>query len=146
MSTFTELYHKRADYLFFLCTRLEADEEKSELLFQDAWRRIHRQWPQLQGENEESWLCSKLIESHRQLNRKFQVFGSLQDDAGSLQTTLNDALMRLSPEYRWPLVLKECTSFGYREIAEILGTPEGTVRARMGRARALLRRFQEVAD
>lgn len=144
MPTFAELYHKRADYLFFLCTRLEREEEKSELLFQDAWRRIHRQMPQLRGANEEIWLCSKLIDSHRQLNRKFQNYGSPLDVSSTPESDLNEALMRLSPEYRWPLILKECAGFGYREIAEILGTPEGTVKARMGRARSLLRHFQEV--
>ena len=53
------------------------------------------------------------------------------------------ALMRLSLEFRWPLVLREFAGFDYEDIADIIGIPEGTVRARMGRARALLNKYQE---
>ncbi len=40
---------------------------------------------------------------------------------------------------RVPLVLREFQQFSYREIADVLGVPVGTVQSRLHRARALLR-------
>ena len=52
---------------------------------------------------------------------------------------LNLALSRIDPELRAVLVLKEQQDFSYREIAEAVGIPEGTVGSRLNRARAELR-------
>lgn len=53
------------------------------------------------------------------------------------------ALSRLDPELRAILSLKEEQNLSYREIAESLGIPEGTVGSRLNRARKDLR--QELA-
>lgn len=145
MITFEQLYEKRADYVYFLCTRLEVEEERIQRLNTDVWRRIRRLIPQLQGESEERWLCTKIVETHRSLQRHFRDDSDQIDrSANSPEARLRYALMKLGVEYRWPLVFRECAGFAYRELASILGVPEGTVRARLGRGRALLRRFQEV--
>ena len=49
------------------------------------------------------------------------------------------ALMRLKPEYRAVIVLRHFRDFSYREIAEMLGIREKTVRSRLFSARQLLR-------
>ncbi len=48
---------------------------------------------------------------------------------------VQQALQRVSEEFRQPLVLKEIDGFSYEEIAEILEIPLGTVRSRIFRAR-----------
>lgn len=48
---------------------------------------------------------------------------------------VQQALKRVSEEFRQPLVLKEIDGFSYEEIAEILEIPLGTVRSRIFRAR-----------
>lgn len=49
------------------------------------------------------------------------------------------ALLALPPAYRLPVYLKDIEGFGYREIAEIVGCPLGTVMSRLARGRAALR-------
>ena len=140
MQPFEQLYESRADYLFFLCQRLEENEERAEMLFLDVWRRIRRDLLQLSGESEEKWLCRKLVESHRRIHRKH----SPEEDTG-VEASLMTAVSSLGLEFRWPLVLKESVDFSYGELAEILGIPEPTVRTRIARARTQVRRHLEGA-
>jgi RNA polymerase sigma-70 factor (ECF subfamily) len=44
------------------------------------------------------------------------------------------ALLRLSPEYRQVVVLRHYEGLKFREIAEVLNIPEGTVKSRMAEA------------
>ena len=145
MLKFSELYEKHAYYVFYMCSRFETDVIRADSLNHDVWRRIRRQLPQLQGAQEETWLCRKIVESHRRLHRNFRPLpDTLELSPGrSPLVRLKTALVRLNLEYRWPLVLKECAGFSYSEIAEILEVPVGTVRARIGRARTMLVRYQE---
>jgi RNA polymerase sigma-70 factor, ECF subfamily len=50
-----------------------------------------------------------------------------------------DALAAMDEESRSVIVLRDVESFGYEEIAEILGIPAGTVKSRLHRARMALR-------
>ncbi len=49
-------------------------------------------------------------------------------------------LQRLSPELRETLVLRDLEGYEYREIADVLQVPEGTVKSRLNRGRAELAR------
>ncbi len=58
---------------------------------------------------------------------------------------VQEALKKISDEFRQPLVLKEIDGFSYEEIAVILDIPLGTVRSRIFRARQeLIERLQRV--
>ncbi|MDR2895399.1 MAG: sigma-70 family RNA polymerase sigma factor [Propionibacteriaceae bacterium] len=50
-----------------------------------------------------------------------------------------DAMKSLRQEYRYTIYLADVEGFSYKEIAEILGVPLGTVMSRLSRARAQLR-------
>jgi len=54
---------------------------------------------------------------------------------------LQAALEKLSPELRETLILRDLEELEYREIAEALGVPEGTVKSRLNRGRAELARI-----
>ena len=51
-----------------------------------------------------------------------------------------DALDGLSDEFRQVVLLADVEGFAYKEIAEIMGTPIGTVMSRLNRARKQLRK------
>ena len=53
---------------------------------------------------------------------------------------LQSALQRLSPELRETVILRDLEELEYREIAEVLQIPEGTVKSRLNRGRADLAR------
>jgi RNA polymerase sigma-70 factor (ECF subfamily) len=59
---------------------------------------------------------------------------------------LQGALQRLSPELRETVILRDLEEMEYKEIAETLGVPEGTVKSRLNRGRAelarVLRKYQ----
>ena len=61
--------------------------------------------------------------------------------AGQLGEPLAKALAQLSPEQRQVVVLADIEEYSYQEIADIMGCSIGTVRSRLHRARALLRRL-----
>ena len=54
---------------------------------------------------------------------------------------LQAALGKLSPELRETIVLRDLQELEYREIAEVLAIPEGTVKSRLNRGRAELARL-----
>ena len=51
-----------------------------------------------------------------------------------------DALGLLDPAYRAPLTLFYLQDFSYRQIADVLGIPVGTVMSRLSRGKAELKR------
>jgi RNA polymerase sigma-70 factor (ECF subfamily) len=55
------------------------------------------------------------------------------------QLGLERALDELSPHYRTVVVLKHLQGLSYREIAELIGVPEKTVKSRLFTARSRLR-------
>ena len=54
---------------------------------------------------------------------------------------LQAALQKLSPELRETVILRDLQDMDYREIAGVLGIPEGTVKSRLNRGRAELARI-----
>jgi RNA polymerase sigma-70 factor (ECF subfamily) len=54
---------------------------------------------------------------------------------------LQSALAKLSPELRETIILRDLQEMEYREIAEVLAIPEGTVKSRLNRGRAELARL-----
>lgn len=53
---------------------------------------------------------------------------------------LQAALHKLSPELRETVILRDLEELEYREIAQVLNVPEGTVKSRLNRGRAELAR------
>lgn len=59
-------------------------------------------------------------------------------DQAQRRALISRALRELPVEFRETLILREIEGLSYREIAEVLQTPIGTVMSRLARGRALL--------
>lgn len=55
--------------------------------------------------------------------------------------TVQAALQKLSPELREAVILRDLQDMDYKEIAQVLKVPEGTVKSRINRGRAELARL-----
>ena len=58
-----------------------------------------------------------------------------------LRAKIQEALARVSPELREAVILRDLEDMDYREIAEVLAIPQGTVKSRISRGRAELARL-----
>jgi len=65
-----------------------------------------------------------------------------EDNPEDMETikNLRKALNSLHSRYRIPLVLKDIEGFSQEEIAEMLNKPIGTIKARISRGRAYLKK------
>ncbi|GAC1435910.1 MAG: sigma-70 family RNA polymerase sigma factor [Terriglobales bacterium] len=130
-------------------SRSEAEELTQEAFFQAYKSRKSL----LDFAKSKSWLCSILrycyLQSERRLASRPAV--PLQEteewdfpvpeDFSLDARALHQALDRLDKTYRMPLMLFYFEEFSYREIAEILELPIGTVMSRLARGKAALRRM-----
>lgn len=62
-----------------------------------------------------------------------------------VEAILKRCISLLEPEFREVLVLRDVEDLTYDEIVEILGVPEGTVKSRLHRGRAMLKEKVESA-
>jgi RNA polymerase sigma-70 factor (ECF subfamily) len=58
-----------------------------------------------------------------------------------LSEEMQRALGELPPDYRWAVMLADVEELSYREIAEIMACPIGTVMSRINRGRRMLARL-----
>jgi RNA polymerase sigma-70 factor (ECF subfamily) len=145
--------------------RLTGNEADARDLTQEAFIRVYRAWRSFQpGTSFLSWVYRIVTNLHRdELRRRKgrfqeeipednapQDFGGQKplavtpiDDyvEGQISEPLARALQRLSAEQRQVIVLADLEEYSYQEIADIMGCSIGTVRSRLHRARALLRRL-----
>ena len=60
-----------------------------------------------------------------------------------IEKMVQEALTRISPELREAVILRDLQDMDYKEIAQVLRIPEGTVKSRISRGRAELARLLE---
>jgi len=60
-----------------------------------------------------------------------------------LKSMVEKALMKVSADLREAVILRDLQDLDYKEIAQVLGIPEGTVKSRISRGRAELARLLE---
>lgn len=101
----------------------------------NGYRKKQRQ-PQIAGsENVEDWQLHR-AEQHTSTGLRSAEMEALDNMPDQV---VSDAMNRLSPDFRLAVYLADVEGFSYREIAEIMGTPIGTVMSRLNRGRTQLR-------
>lgn len=146
------------DAAYNLSRWLTTSEADAEDVTQEACLRALRFFATHHGPNTRAWLLAIVRNTCRtwlEKNRPREVRGSLPEDdtLAPMSSELNPVLLairradrelvrqaieELPLEYREAVVLREIEGLSYKEIAEIVEVPLGTVMSRLSRARERL--------
>ena len=148
------LYERHAPRVYRLIYRSVGDEELAREYTQDTFVRVFQRLDQFRGESAFStWLHSvamsmlftglrrmrRLRARERELAMASSYPAPTESSDPHLRDRLQAELERLPLRLRVPVVMHDVEGFTHREIAEALGIPEGTSKARLAEARSRLR-------
>jgi RNA polymerase sigma-70 factor (ECF subfamily) len=163
-------HHRR---VYGLCYRFTGNPADAEDLTQDVFLKVYSNlasFDMLRG-SLQVWITTMtrnlLVDNFRR-TRNLRATGSLDDGWESsenlkpvdrlvsrgvsphesaakkeLAKMVQEALARVSVELREAVILRDLQDMDYKEIAQVLGIPEGTVKSRISRGRAELARLLE---
>ena len=151
--------------VYSICYRFTGSDSEAQDLTQEVFLRIFRSLKTFrQGEGSFTvWLTRlsrNLLIDHYRRSRLDRATDSIEDQLPMLEEKtsmssrtdslvagreaseiLQAALQKLSPELRETVILRDLEELEYREIAQALSVPEGTVKSRLNRGRAELARI-----
>ncbi len=150
--------------VYALCYRFTGSSAEAQDLTQEVFVRVFRTLKSFRSAEGSfaTWLARvtrNLLIDHYRRTRQERVTDSIEDQLPTLEHVgtaerpdralagreaseiLQAALQKLSPDLREAVILRDLQEMEYREIAEVLGIPEGTVKSRINRGRAELGRL-----
>lgn len=150
----TGLIQEHYEFLYRYAYRLSGSVQDAEDLTQQAFLSAHRSIDQLRDpENARAWLAAILRNAYRRSFRTAAAGNTVslesvsepieepaEEDGPIDPEQLQSALAELPEEYRSPLILFYLEHLEYRQIAETLEIPIGTVMSRLSRGKSHLRR------
>ncbi len=168
-SAFEALVRKYQGWVFTLAYRMLGDRAEAEDMAQEIFLKVYRSLPQFERKSSFStWLytiatnhCLNRLESRRRRPRLQEMIRSTRAEGNpdpvedrvadpapgadqvleqaDLRRLIQEQLLRLTPEHRAILVLRDIQGLAYEEIGGLLGLESGTVRSRLHRARMELK-------
>jgi RNA polymerase sigma-70 factor (ECF subfamily) len=163
---FEALVEPQLAVLLRLARRLARERQDAEDLVQDTCLKAYRAFHQFQlGSDCKAWLIAILINTYRDWVRKSRrhprpvgfddfadFYSQLRQEReqtsfknpenvamhADLERVVRMAIDDLPPEFRLAVYLADIEEYAYKEIAEILACPIGTVMSRLYRGRHLL--------
>lgn len=155
------------DQLYGAAIRMTRNTQDAEDLLQDTYARAFSSFHTFKpGTNLKAWmyriLKNTFINTYRKKQRRplqsdddtvedWQLYEAARHDSTGLRSaeaqaldalpneTVQAALEELPDDYREAVLLADVEGFSYKEIAQIMDTPVGTVMSRIHRGRARLR-------
>ena len=155
------------DQLYGGAMRLTRNPQDAEDLIQETYLKAFSNFDSFkQGTNLKAWLyrimTNAYINSYRKAKRRpvessadelsdFQLYTTSGQDSTGLESAevealkqmpdseISEAMNDLPEDYRMVVYYSDVVGLAYKEIAEVMGTPLGTVMSRLHRGRKLLR-------
>ena len=161
-----ELVRTHTRKVYALCYRFTGSNQESQDLTQEVFLRVFRTLRSFRSDEGSfgTWLARvtrNLLIDHYRRTRQERVTDSIEEQLPMLEEVgasaamrpdnaiagreaseiLQATLQKLSPDLREAVILRDLQEMEYREIAEVLGIPEGTVKSRINRGRTELARL-----
>lgn len=162
-SEFEELTMPHLDALYNTALRLTHSESEAEDLIQETFLKAFRFFHRFErGTHIKAWLfkimTNTFINQYRKQQRDREVIEDwdwehiMQSDSNFrdnekaildrfVSDQVMDSLQQIPVDFRTVVLLADLEDFSYKEIAEIVGCPIGTVMSRLYRGRRLLRKL-----
>ncbi|SRR5579883_865045 len=159
-----QLVRQHTRHVYALCYRFTGSAAESQDLTQEVFVRVFRTLKSFRSTEGSfaTWLARvtrNLLIDHYRRTKQERVTDSIEDQLPVLEqegsmprpdqalagqetsAILQAALQKLSPDLREAVILRDLQEMEYREIAQVLDIPEGTVKSRINRGRAELARL-----
>ena len=161
-----DLVRQHTRQVYGLCFRFTNSAQQAQDLTQDVFLRVFKTIKTFRSAEGSfhTWLARvtrNLLIDHYRRTRQERVTDSIEEQLPMLEETggtaaarpdqvlagreareiLQATLQKLSPDLREAVILRDLQEMEYREIAEVLDIPEGTVKSRINRGRAELARL-----
>ena len=161
-----DLVRQHTRQVYGLCFRFTNSTHEAQDLTQEVFLRVFKTIKTFRSTEGSfhTWLARvtrNLLIDHYRRTRQERVTDSIEEQLPMLEEVgsaaavrpdqavagreaseiLQATLQRLSPDLREAVILRDLQEMEYREIAEVLDIPEGTVKSRINRGRAELARL-----
>jgi len=152
------------DRLYNLCFKLTSNRQDAEDLYQQTWLKVLQKSKMFSPKSFQNWLYTICLNGYRDVCRKNvrrsqliaedtdEVLIEIASPSGSAESEAMDSIVQtilmskidlLPNKLRLPILLCYFEDLDYREIAQVLRLPIGTVKSRLNAAKKRLRTEME---